>query len=47
MMTFVSQLFVNFEIENELEAGAVSKTVAGKTYIDYEKMRELGLERIE
>jgi len=36
-----------FEIENGLEAGAVSKTVAGKTYIDYEKMRELGLERID
>lgn len=37
----------NFEVENGLEAGAVSKTVAGKTYIDYEKMRELGVEKVE
>jgi hypothetical protein len=37
----------NFEVENGLEAGSVSKTVAGKTYIDYEKMRELGVEKVE
>jgi hypothetical protein len=37
----------NFEIENGLEKGAISKTIAGKTYIDYEKMRELGLEKID
>jgi len=35
-----------FEVENKLEKGAISKTVAGKTYIDYEKMRELGLDKL-
>jgi hypothetical protein len=35
-----------FEIENKLEKGAISKTVAGKTYIDYEKMRELGVDKL-
>ena len=35
-----------FEVENKLEKGAISKTVAGKTYIDYEKMRELGVDKL-
>lgn len=35
-----------FEVENKLEKGALSKTVAGKTYIDYEKMRKLGLDKL-
>lgn len=44
----IRQSVINqFEVENGLEKGALSKNVAGKTYIDYEKMRELGLEKID
>lgn len=37
----------NYEDLNELERGAISKKAFGKTYIDYEKARKLGTQRVE
>ena len=37
----------NYEDINELERGAVSKEAFGKTYIDYETARKLGIQRVE